>query len=486
MNRSTVDSQVGSIAFQSLCGLPLFILLAGLAIDSARWCALRLHLEAEADRRAITAARLHPNERDLERFFTLSSEQDAGLGITARYSVEPDTGEITATLEASFISELLRPFSTSGGRVTLTRTAVASRQPLDLVLVLPDGPALRPRSADGARDAAWGDPSTWPAAPYFICAVQPRFVRESFAWTGFWHTDELRRWLTQGCYNPVLSAIKRAALVLVSALRLDPTARIAVIFTPGPPGHSAQRIRALRDGAIPGGFLYGSTASESVWEPHVTADLSLGDETCARFAGDSRSRYGHAGSSTASRCTALTMADGCGRPYATSGVLGRCHVDRLSLDDAIWWHMARADDEAAADVLSALRLAFDTIRDADADTGDEEVHRIRRNLALSPRREIVLVTDSLPAAELHPELDALLRSGPSEHFLTFVVLSHRGLRSSERAALLGAADALEAFILTRPSLKTRTSVVRLDDELPLWDGLLERIVNARDRTALRR
>lgn len=544
---STHEERGLASSFYLLCLLPLLFLLGGAGADLAGWSAVRDRLQLDADSRALYAAAYLPDIAAAESYLRSSGESDSSRGVTFEIAFPPPSGAAisvtgTARYNPLFLGKLIPT-----ERVTFkaTRTAVASQQPIDLMLVLPDGASLSPLRTRSSTDStltnvapnrAWGDSDRWPASGYFGCGLGPHFTHESHGgpppgrrltpsgglagargrsvplWAAHWDEPEFQRALTQGCFNPVLSAVKLGALGLTDSLRPFPDVRIALAFAPGAP-HPAdiQPVRTLirspaskaRPFGIPGGF-FGTGGAEVAWPSTVDPDLLLGDGSCALFSEPESTRENRFAlppsafsSSTGAESGAQvdanpcgTAFDGpvCGRPYSPGGFISDCfRTHRLTLRHAIYWHAVQRDDTRRARLVSILHRAITEFA-ARVEPDERQTASLRRGrLAELARKELILVVDRLvfggPDHEVQELMTRMFRDGIH---LSIMLFSHEGLTNEEIAEGAGTLNRIGAIARSIDPDRTWHELNYYESANPLREGVLERAVTARMKTILRR
>ena len=439
--------QRGSASFALLVILPAALLAAAALIDISGWYLFREELLLRLDVAALAAARHLPNQQRTKA----AIEQLLNDSPLTTVNVEEEEGGITVTGAFRYKAPLSSFLAGRDQVFRVVATSGVEPAPVDYILVLPDGKSLRPgwRSA-GTRieiEAPWGDPVEWGAHPLLSCLGPPqRYISHaSFPWWEAWSDPNFQRWVTQGCANPVLTPLKRAAVAAVREISASSTNRMGLFFTPGNTDSGVTVIRPLVGLTSP--FLDGGRP-EARWLPTISNDLSISDEICALI-------QPAAENSDASSCSPIITPPRCGNPYSAIGVINDCYLhSNYSLTDAINWRAIRNDSVSPSvpDIVATIRRSIEHFSEQSSPPLDSQLQRRRHSSLNQPRQQIVLLTDYLPETDaLSPILLSLKDRSISFAAITF---AHRGLSSAAALQLNQRAEVLRALgyrVITTPS-----------------------------------
>ncbi len=388
---SSPDSASGQITpFYLFAMVPVAFGLLILAVDVSRWNSLRDFAQREADRMAFQAAQLLPADTsEAEAFLRQFQPADSPFSVQVDPLELSGNDRVAVTLGADYVpvfSSLLSALMgsrTEARQFHVERRGIVQIVPTDIMLVVADGQSLRP--AVGAP--SWGDSPSWPAAEWWSCSPQPPPA------TG----DE--RWATQSCFNPVLSRLKLATIGMVDTFAAVKSNRLGLVFTPGNTTGLNYQFSRFISGS-PGGFSDRHVATpESEWLNYAE-EGNLGNELCVVMsAGPWSSRYALASvsspygfqyaESSSQEVLDFPQCDLTSTPY------GRLNPDyranTLRLREMIYWNAAKRGFDA--DVTTAVEQAIVAL----LPQGDEAAARqVRGELAIKPRRLLIVVADSLP------------------------------------------------------------------------------------------
>ena len=504
----------GAATLYALMLLPIVWSLGAIAVDVSGWNSLRSTLQHEADRIAFQAAYALPDTTRAEAYADAAGRR---LGPEVRVAVtfpKDAPSSVAITLRSKFratLSVFLGTTSDTAFRVE--RKAVAQLVPADVVLIVADGATLRPalpklQGAGHTGFESWGNLLEWPASPYFSC-VRPPLLSEanqlSWKWWLDWQRADFRRWATQACFNPVLSPIKRAAIEIVNAVAAGRTNRLALLFTPGEKSSRGYRAARHIHGELElpnsnpdavGGFFPdpGSVheVAQASWGGYRELDRFLGDEICMLLshpnAGLSNT-YERPYAATSNGCDEPLVRPPCGATHRSEGHLTECYrKESLSLSDTIYWNAAKLalpDFPARPDIAAALRQAWSELVEHGSPEEQIQERTVRGNIALAARRQVIILTDSIPTVDGASAFSEILEAFDSQHIeLTVFALRHGGLSADEDAQLKLHADALAAW---RPTSRRTPliDVITVEDLHTLESTAVSRAVLRGRRIALR-
>lgn len=206
-------SQRGSIAVLFVAFVvPAIMLTSFIAADIARYLNTIERGQKIADDAVMAGVRYLPNKtraKAVAESFVKKGVPEA----TPEMQVSEDTVALTLHVPISFV--LSKYFSKAGSALTTPLYARATDAPLETLLVLDVSSYLAPTG-----DSTWGQELDWPAST-IAAQVRPKGVSLS------------ERRITQQCFNPSITPLKRAAIELYSYLTSFETHEVGVAFFPG-------------------------------------------------------------------------------------------------------------------------------------------------------------------------------------------------------------------------------------------------------------
>ncbi len=229
--------------------LPLLIFIFSLVFDLEKYFSDRENTQQLLDSAAMHAARFLP--------YTDQAKQAAQDYISSRVRgdalINIDTSSAdTISISVESVSKLI--FATLLGvdiGLPLHLRANARITPRDALLVLDTSRYMGPSAELGP---AWGDAGIWGANDFFT--NQLGLVGDA-------------RLLTQQCFNPNFSALKKAAVTLYDYLSSQRLNSVAIGFSPGGSGayHQSRQL-------LPGGFTNYPAAGEASFERYNATNAS--------------------------------------------------------------------------------------------------------------------------------------------------------------------------------------------------------------------
>jgi hypothetical protein len=459
-----LSSAQGNASLYAMLIVPFAILLSSSAVDVSRWNGTRNSLQLDADRLALLAAEMLPAKEGVQSY--LESNLAASVGDNrAVLSIswpEADSSSVTVNLAAELSPGIVGSFF---GPQRISRSATAALVPADYAVIIADGSSLRPsvlfNGAASIVQAPWGDNNEWPKSGYFDCVLPPVPSEGQYGWSWWdnWAGEPFQRWLTQACYNPVLSELKAAAINIVDTVASDSRARLSVYFTPGDNQFERfTRVRSIHGqqddpnlySGQRGGFLSDTpTSAQADFSDFVELSQLGGDELCFllsdpisalndRFAISSNDLP----NPNSQSCPEGAFAPFCGDRHRPFGRIHQCYrTKQWSLRESIYYRQARLrtpDFEATPDIEAALTTAFGDLIDERSPSALARAREIRGNLSSKVRRRIVVITDNLPSLGSGPDSfgSKLVSIAGSGTEIQFVAVAHEYLTPVERDLLI--------------------------------------------------
>lgn len=478
MSEPFSTNERGLTATYVLLLLPLLLSLAAVATDFSEWSAYKSSLRQAADSIAADAVRALPDYQRANDLSVQLAQRSFGAEVAVASLLRGPEFELT--LRSNYQPKLLNLLTLLlpgvPDHIQITAKSAAQLQPLDMVLVIADGRTLRPglrqpTPGTWAFDDAWGSSSDWPASDYFACSEPPLLSGENVIgpWSQLWSGQASRRWLTQSCFNPAFSAVKKAALNVIQSLRGHAGHRLGLVFSPG--SHSGRGVSVARHlrGALasetgellpgrPGGF-FGMQRAEALWNADVDP-ISLSSNALCHHLSDQVLSNPYVFSLDDSKsCVSAFERNTCGERYSPTLSLSSCYAEEdLRLEESVYWQAAKLTESFAFN--SALEAAAQEILHQPSLDYAHAERLVRGNAANYPRRNILVVTDYLPLAELSSartaELLGILEANKIE--LDVVLFAHPYLSASSRQQLLASRQELE---------RVRTGVSQLQASVTL-------------------
>ena len=399
--RSLVVGERGQIAFYAAIIVPIVLSISILAVDVSQWQRLRSETQSQADRLALGAARLLPDQNAAAAFIQAGLLEHPKLQAGTPDAVSITSSEVQITLSAAhesvFDAFLPNRGESQGVLLKVIESATAQVVPTDMALILSDSIRLRP-----AAYQSWGALADWPEASYFNFVSLPcdrahseseNFALGSVCAKG--REQEYQRWATQACFNPGNLPFKRAALAILDAAAPLGNDRVAVSFSPGdePRSNYTQAQTLAFEGK-----------SKPQWSNWFDQENFISDEACAYFAdpeispGTPYELFGPsaqlnpavAGQET--ECAKFVPGFPSGQ-HLPLGKLSSCFTNgQLSTRETIYLHAVRDREHrpGAADLVEAARAAMLELVNA------TDAREIRKNLAAQQHRKIVMLTEEVP------------------------------------------------------------------------------------------
>jgi len=410
----------GHSVFHLLILLPILLGFGGLAIALSSLSSERNSHQNEIDRIALTSAQYLPSKESKRIAEELLSKLHLeGHKFSVMLSERGNAIAINSVAHASTRTILAK---TSNWQ--LSAHAKAQLSPVDVALILPDGASMKP-----ALDSPWGDNHTWGASSYLTsCAAPPkvRYINSEVLYLKSWHSDLGRRWLTQGCFNPLFSSIKLLGMSIAEETLSIGSNRLAVIFSPG--RNSPEAVRQINGeleieetlyfpGQV-GGFnspLQVPVAKQTLRSQTASR---LGDHLCV-FLADPRFSYGlerYQGSSALPlNCEDAVISPRCGEPYDPALGLNESCIP--SIAEAIYW---RAAGDSNSNLASGIERGVAELLTSGDERYERAVFKVRGNLGIKPEKVLLLITDELP--EIQTSIPILTTALKSEiRFILIVV-----------------------------------------------------------------
>ncbi len=176
--------------------LPLFFLLFSVSLDASRYMTETQKVQKLLDDAASASYRYLPFQADAQRAARDYLSRYAGLMTATTISTDGDS--IALLYSAPSLLTFPRFFGIEAS-IPVTAYAKVRGAPFDTLILLDTSSYLGPDLLNGT---AWGDPGAWPAASFFssdYVVVQEGAPLDS-------------RLVTQQCFNPAFSSLKRAAI----------------------------------------------------------------------------------------------------------------------------------------------------------------------------------------------------------------------------------------------------------------------------------
>ncbi len=448
--------------------LPLALALTSIIVDISGWNSLRDRVQQEADRLALSAAAVLPDEALASAIVQNASARPTIPGLQASTAFLNETSTVRGsvvevTLSASYMPAFsgLLGHENGGQRFRVTRSATAAIIPTDTVIVFPDGQSLRPGiEPDGTLSIPWGTPGEWPQSEAFVCYGQASPLEDKaliIDWKTSWSSEHLRRWATQACFNPVFSAVKASAIRLSEASKLSGLSRVSVISTPGEKTQNGYAVLRPLTSGPQAGFFAAETGAESAFPMYHERQSGLNDTSCILYSQPPISAipaYGVPGGVTGEPVNFPPN----GSAFPFNAVLRQdFRLQSMTLKQAVYWLPAKLPSDGFAaepNLTASLDQALQQFLQRDEASLAEE-SKVRRNLAELTRRQVIAISDALPElSTLAPVLD---RFADAKIDVRLAVFSHPQLSSLRTAELLSRRDALMRALNRWPRMKLYTA-----------------------------
>lgn len=460
----------GNASLYVMLIVPFAVMLSAATVDISRWNGARSSLQLEADRLALIAASMLPARNGVETYLQHNLDSSVGEDRSMVSVSWPDfdSSSVTVTISAELSPGLI---GTVLGKQRLTRSATAALVPVDYAVVIADGATLRPGiTLNGAATTiapSWGDINQWPSSGYFHCVLPPSPAVGPYDWSWWnsWAEQSFQRWLTQGCYNPIWSAVKAAAISLIDNAASDSRSRISLYFTPGNSQferfHRVRSIFGFQDdteiySGQRGGFLRDTQSSaQAEFSDYVELEQLSSDELCLLMADPLSAvndRYEISDNifpnPASQSCSGGALESFCGSRHVPYGRVDSCYkTNQWTLRESIYYRQARLrtpEFDAEPDIESSIVAAFSELIDERSVSALSRAQTFRGNLFSTARRRIIVLTDRLPrigqgAAELRERLREISRLGVE---VQLVAVAHEYLTAEERIALTNSVDQL--------------------------------------------
>lgn len=455
MRLSARSDSRGFALFGAVMIVPV-VLAVGLAvIDLSGWNSLRSVMQLGADQIAYQAASVLPDRQAAINSATAAAQKLSipGLKVDLVFPAGRDL-EVAVRLKAVYNSAALRLLGNSGG-LLVEREGRAALKPKDTVVIVGLGSSLRPQpaAASAADLAAWGEAADWPASSFFNCSLAPQ-VADSQVWPAWawWGSSEFRRWATQSCFNPVLSAVKLTAIGIIDSSGAGRENRAAIIVTPGrDAGEPLEILRGIHPGAsFPGGFADSdgeASSAGAAWLPYRESRFFLGDEACALFSDPVSAlndRYLLAlsplggGEGHAAGCSEPIDPPPCGSGYFPFDAVNGCFVQSsISIRQSLYWRAARVGPDGSPvhpAIEAALGAGLNQLLEAPAAAESSAERELRGNLAGRQRKQLFILTDYLDqmTGSMQAQIAAAVNGGVE---VVFAVLRHQGIPAADLGIL---------------------------------------------------
>lgn len=261
-------SQKGSVSVLFVVFVvPAIMLTSFIAVDISRYLNLVERGQKVADDAVMAGVRFLPDKTRAREVTENYVRRGMPEG-TAVVEVEDDAIALTLNVPMTFV--LSKYFTNDGALFTTPLYARSREAPVDTLIALDVSNYLAPPG-----DTAWGQEMEWPASTLASEIRQLSSVSLS------------DRRITQQCFNPFISPLKRAAIGLYSYLSSFPSHAVGVAFFPGnlrsaqdSPGHPA--LDVTRPVETQAQRIARGLQSESAF-PLYRGDNFAADERCAAF-----------------------------------------------------------------------------------------------------------------------------------------------------------------------------------------------------------
>jgi len=475
-SKFSYKKESGNIALYVMFILPLVMGLLIIVIDISSWQFLREEAQREADRIVLQVAQQLPYtdlaQASLAQVVSQFNQSSFLRGSTLRIdpasvpsSVLPSRVRLRVDgVQNSLIDGFFSLFN-AGQLVSFSVSEEASARlvPVDAVLIFSDAVTLRPQVPIGLAEiplssASWGDPLSWPPSEYFSFIPPPRIIPQPnpvapLAWPRWWLSDqfnnpEYRRWATQLCFNPALSPLKFASMMVVDAISVSSENRVLVLASPGDFPSSAES---------PGFSVIGDrsfTDESSRWSNYTEPSIGNSDEACVFYADTanlgSTSRYAiplhPTASISTSECGAIieTIPFGDSRghyPNPLESKLSECFRSEGGprLRESIYYRSVRANvhDLDAQNIARSIRAGFTSLLEQDWEGVNINPDAGSRGGLLGSNSKIIIVlSDALPLAtnSLMEEIISYLEENEGIR-LYLLGYRHQGLNASLTSVL---------------------------------------------------
>ena len=393
------SSERGFFAFYLGVILPFVLTLSILLVDVSSWQLLRERAQREADRIALQAAKLLPNIAAAENFVLNAADAMQGFRLArlpdGAPSVSLSNSELRLSLEANYVSNfdwILRSVGLPKLTFSLVESSRVGLVPLDVVLLVSDSSTLAPRPFE-----AWGESKLWPASIAFEQGRGCEFVflelcsplGESCLRNS---REAVARWATQRCYNPVLSAVKLAAIELVSHFSLSPDNSLSLVFT-----SDSSSLRAHHYSTC---FSLAQIESRYRMNSHQLQALSNSTTTAAYE----------------KTCSSLSL------PASQTD---------LSLEERVYYRAIDSEPLSEEVLVTSLSRALDRLEKVEPDS-----YRILRGgLSTRALRKVIVLAEVLPRVEQVQFAEVVQRAAELQVELLFVSFAHTGMSSAASGKL---------------------------------------------------
>ena len=480
-------SNSGHIALYAVL-LPFVLALSTLVIDVANWNATRDLLQKEAATIAQQCAALLPHRQRATEYAQTRFGQLPALiphvhdlhGAISFPSSETNTASaglvkitLRAQYSATFSAILTRLGLAPVGTFSLERSTTAQVVPADYVLIISDSSSLRPSVIP------WGEEILWPAAELFQCSLAPdfhsSFIAPNETWAAQW-SPPFSRLLTQSCFNPILSSLKRTIISLVDRLGALPRNRLAVIFSPGnDTSASTQTIRRIHhiasDPTIPAGFTTTAPTATTNW---TDVDYRSSALACLQFAtplctGSNPYELWTNSFAVDSPANILNPTQQIvGAPFSLSADLIDPEAsNQILLREAIYWNPAKPATRGTLDIVTSINQAlFDLL------AADDHSLLERGNLGAFTQRHIIIFSESLAGLTDYLTSETVNNLEQARVHLHILPYRHSQLSPAQTTALEQSAGILQ----TATASSTVVHLYPLADETDIFQNTLPKLI----------
>ena len=247
--------QEGAMALFFACFiLPVLFFLFAIAFDVTAYLTARNKAQIAADEAVLYAQRFLPYASEAEaaiksylnRYFSDRVDLEVGVG----------NGAISVVLKSpvelyfSKLLSLLTVRRTGDTDLPVTVVSRAVSVPLDVFVAIDSGSELAPTPLDSEP---WGESSDWPPAQFFSLKYPDSDVG-------------IRKLLSQQCFNPVFSGLKKGAIMLLDYLSASSENSVGFGFFPGKdsPYDVVRKVGAVANGEMRGDLEFPGYVGEYV------------------------------------------------------------------------------------------------------------------------------------------------------------------------------------------------------------------------------
>ncbi|HMO18826.1 MAG TPA: Tad domain-containing protein [Oligoflexia bacterium] len=465
-----VDSMQGNIALYVAFILPVTMVLLIVSIEISSWQYLREEAQREADRIVLQAAQQLPYAEDVSATLLAEAERfNQSRATSPNGNLTIPIEQIGRSISPSMVSLRIEGVQRSsldflmaaktGERVLfpVAQEARARVVPVDAVLIFSDARSLRPLvDIANPPSSNWGAATDWPLSPYFNFALAPGIDFSLFpppvaplSWPEWWldanfNTPAFQRWLTQLCYNPSITPLKSAALMVADTFSVSNENRLAVYASPGDrsgpqsPGYS--EIRSLAFPGDPRG------RDRIFWSNYFEAQTGNSDEGCLyygsrRYAADNPYAIPRHGVSALSESACDTVIE---NPPESSFHYPSPLNSRLSscfrqdggalLRELIYYRAVRehAHEIGAANIARSFRASVGALLEEDWIDRGSSVN-LRSSLAANSVKIVIIISDALPDSADPVMSEALGYLANDNRMKAYIIgYNHQGLNQISR------------------------------------------------------